>query len=133
MKYFFVAVVLFIATIAPAWADKAEIQKTIQSQINAFQEDDFEVAFEFASPNIQRIFKSSKRFGVMVSQSYPMVYRPADVRFLELESVQDEFWQKLQIQDQQGRYHILAYQMISVDGSWLINGVQLLPSDEIGV
>jgi hypothetical protein len=109
MKYFFVAVVLLIATIAPAWADKAEIQKTIQSQINAFQEDDFEVAFEFASPNIQRIFKSSKRFGVMVSQSYPMVYRPADVRFLELESVQDEFWQKLQIQDQQGRYHIMAY------------------------
>ena len=50
MKYFFVAVVLLIATIAPAWADKAEIQKTIQSQINAFQEDDFEVAFEFASP-----------------------------------------------------------------------------------
>ena len=38
------AVVLLIATIAPAWADKAEIQKTIQSQINAFQEDDFEVA-----------------------------------------------------------------------------------------
>jgi hypothetical protein len=133
MKYFFVAVVLLIATIAPAWADKAEIQKTIQSQINAFQEDDFEVAFEFASPNIQRIFKSSKRFGVMVSQSYPMVYRPADVRFLELEAVQDEFWQKLQIQDQQGRYHIMAYRMISVDGKWLINGVQLLPSDEIGV
>ena len=133
MKYFFVAVVLFIATITPAWANKAEIQKTIQSQINAFQEDDFGVAFEFASPNIQRIFKSSKRFGIMVSQSYPMVYRPADVRFLELESVQDEFWQKLQIQDRQGRYHIMAYRMINVDGRWLINGVQLLPSDEIGV
>ena len=69
MKYFFVVVVLFIATITPAWANKAEIQKTIQSQINAFQEDDFGVAFEFASPNIQRIFKSSKRFGIMVSQS----------------------------------------------------------------
>jgi len=27
----------------------------------------------------------------------------------------------------------MAYRMISVDGRWLINGVQLLPSDEIGV
>ena len=133
MKYFFVVVVLFIATITPAWANKAEIQKTIQSQINAFQEDDFGVAFEFASPNIQRIFKSSKRFGIMVSQSYPMVYRPADVRFLELETIQEEFWQKVQIQDRQGRYHIMAYRMVSVDGKWLINGVQLLPSEEIGV
>ena len=133
MKYFFVAVVLFIATITPAWANKAEIQKTIQSQINAFQEDNFGVAFEFASPNIQRIFKSSKRFGIMVSQSYPMVYRPADVRFLELETIQEEFWQKVQIQDRQGRYHIMAYRMVSVDGRWLINGVQLLPSEEIGV
>ena len=133
MKYFFVVVVLFIATITPAWANKAEIQKTIQLQINAFQEDDFGVAFEFASPNIQRIFKSSKRFGIMVSQSYPMVYRPADVRFLELETIQEEFWQKVQIQDRQGRYHIMAYRMVSVDGRWLINGVQLLPSEEIGV
>ena len=133
MKYFFVVVVLFIATITPAWANKAEIQKTIQSQINAFQEDDFGVAFEFASPNIQRIFKSSKRFGIMVSQSYPMVYRPADVRFLELETIQEEFWQKVQIQDRQGRYHIMAYRMVSVDGRWFINGVQLLPSEEIGV
>jgi hypothetical protein len=133
MKYFCVVVVLFIATITPAWANKAEIQKTIQSQINAFQEDDFGVAFEFASPNIQRIFKSSKRFGIMVSQSYPMVYRPADVRFLELETIHEEFWQKVQIQDRQGRYHIMAYRMVSVDGRWLINGVQLLPSEEIGV
>ena len=133
MKYFLVVVVLFIATITPAWANKAEIQKTIQLQINAFQEDDFGVAFEFASPNIQRIFKSSKRFGIMVSQSYPMVYRPADVRFLELETIQEEFWQKVQIQDRQGRYHIMAYRMVSVDGRWLINGVQLLPSEEIGV
>lgn len=133
MKYVFVAVALWVSTILPAWADKAEIQKTIQLQITAFQEDDFVVAFEFASPNIKRIFQSSNRFGIMVSQSYPMVYRPADIKFLQLETIQDEFWQKVQIQDQQGRYHIMAYRMIDVDGRWLINGVQLLPSEEIGV
>ena len=133
MKYFFVAVALLVATSVPGWADKAEIQKTIQLQLEAFQEDDFEAAFEFASPNIQKIFQSSKRFGVMVSQSYPMVHRPADVRFLEFETLEDEVWQKVQIKDKQGRFHIMAYRMISVDSRWLINGVQLLPSDEIGV
>ena len=133
MKYAFIAVALWVATIVPAWADKAEIQKTIQLQISAFQEDNFVAAFEFASPNIKRIFQSSNRFGIMVSQGYPMVYRPADVKFLQLEIIQDEFWQKVQIQDQQGRYHIMAYRMIDVDGRWLINGVQLLPSEETGV
>ena len=133
MKYVFVAVALWVAAIVPAWADKAEIQKTIQLQITAFQEDDFVVAFEFASPNIKRIFQSSNRFGIMVSQSYPMVHRPADVRFLEFETLEDEVWQKVQIKDKQGRFHIMAYRMISVDNRWLINGVQLLPSDEIGV
>ena len=29
MKYFFVAVVLLIATIAPAWADKAKIRMIV--------------------------------------------------------------------------------------------------------
>jgi hypothetical protein len=35
--------------------------------------------------------------------------------------------------DQQGRYHVMAYRMILLDGQWLINGVQLLPSEETGV
>jgi hypothetical protein len=69
----------------------------------------------------------------MVSQSYPMVYRPADVRFLELETIHEEFWQKVQIQDQKGRFHVRAYRMLNIGGKWLINGVQLLPSEEIGV
>ena len=54
-------------------------------------------------------------------------------KFLELETIEGEFWQKVRIQDQQGRFHVMAYRMVSLDGKWLINGVQLLPSEEIGV
>ena len=133
MKYFFFIVGLWVFWFTPAWSDEGKIQTTIQSQIEAFQRDDLVAAFEYASPNIQTIFKSSKRFGLMVQRGYPMVYRPSDVKFLELETIEGEFWQKVRIQDQQGRFHVMAYRMISLDGKWLINGVQLLPSEEIGV
>ena len=62
-----------------------------------------------------------------------MVHRPAKIKFLELETIANEFWQKVQIKDEQGRFHVMAYRMISVDDKWLINGVQLLPSEEVGV
>ena len=133
MKYFFLIFGLWALWFTPAWSDEGKIQTTIQSQIEAFQRDDLVAAFEYASPNIQTIFKSSKRFGLMVQRGYPMVYRPSDVKFLELETIEGEFWQKVRIQDQQGRFHVMAYRMISLDGKWLINGVQLLPSEEIGV
>ena len=133
MKYFFLIVGLWAHWFTPAWSDEGKIQTTIQSQIEAFQRDDLVAAFEYASPNIQTIFKSSKRFGLMVQRGYPMVYRPSDIKFLELETIEGEFWQKVRIQDQQGRFHVMAYRMISLDGKWLINGVQLLPSEEIGV
>ena len=133
MKYFFLVVGLWAFWFTPAWSDEGKIQTTIQSQIEAFQRDDLVAAFEYASPNIQIIFKSSKRFGLMVQRGYPMVYRPSDIKFLELETIEGEFWQKVRIQDQQGRFHVMAYRMISLDGKWLINGVQLLPSEEIGV
>lgn len=133
MKYFFLIVGLWALWFTPAWSDEGKIQTTIQLQIEAFQRDDLVAAFEYASPNIQTIFKSSKRFGLMVQRGYPMVYRPSDIKFLELETIEGEFWQKVRIQDQQGRFHVMAYRMISLDGEWLINGVQLLPSEEIGV
>ena len=133
MKYFFLIFGLWALWFTPAWSDEGKIQATIQLQIEAFQRDDLVAAFEYASPNIQTIFKSSKRFGLMVQRGYPMVYRPSDIKFLELETIEGEFWQKVRIQDQQGRFHVMAYRMISLDGKWLINGVQLLPSEEIGV
>ena len=133
MKYFFLIVGLWALWFTPAWSDEGKIQTTIQSQIEAFQRDDLVAAFEYASPNIQTIFKSSKRFGLMVQRGYPMVYRPSDIKFLELETIEGEFWQKVRIQDQQGRFHVMAYRMISLGGKRLINGVQLLPSEEIGV
>ena len=133
MRKFILAIAFWIAASLPAWAESKAIETTIRAQITAFQADDFERAFTYASPTIQQIFLAPDVFGRMVRQGYPMVYRPSEIAFLELATVEGYFLQKVQIRDSQGRYHIMAYQMVQLDDVWRINGVQLLPSQEVGV
>ena len=108
------------------------IEATIGAQIDAFKADDFATAFSFASPNIQGFFGGSERFGQMVRNGYPMVWRPSDVQFLELRDVAGALWQRVQIRDQSGTLHALDYQMIQQDGDWRINGVQLVRLPDVG-
>lgn len=110
----------------------AEIEGVISSQIEAFLADDFATAFTFASPNIQGMFGSSDRFGVMVRQGYPMVWRPGDVSFLELKEVGPYQMQRVLIVDREGVPHMLEYQMIPSENGWKINGVILLRAPAVG-
>jgi hypothetical protein len=91
----------------PALAQEEPIQKTIQSQLDAFQADDFARAFTFASPNIKGIFGTAENFGAMVKNGYPMVHRPAEVQMGELREVAGNLWQRVKIIDQAGRGHLL--------------------------
>ena len=109
-------------------AQEADIQATIDSQLQAFQVDDFGAAFEFASPNLQRLFQTPENFQRMVTQGYPMVWRPGDVRYLELREQGSTYWQRVMITDQNGRVHILDYRMLETGEGWRINGVQILDS-----
>jgi len=102
MRKFILAIAFWIAAALPAWADSKAIETTIRAQINAFQADDFERAFTYASPTIQQIFRAPDVFGRMVRQGYPMVYRPSEIAFLELATVEGYFWQKVQIRDEPG-------------------------------
>ncbi len=113
-------------------ARNVAIEGTIQSQIDAFQVDDFAAAFAFASLNIRRIFGSSDNFGSMVRQGYPMVWRPAEVRFLELQELDGRMVQRVMIRDQAGVFHVLEYQMQPGPDGWQINGVRIVPQAEVG-
>ena len=125
--------VLFAACLAlPAAAQEDPIQNTIRSQITALEQDDFPTAFSFASPSIKGIFGTADNFGMMVRQGYPMVHRPGTVKMLDLREVAGNLWQRVMITDQQGRTHLLDYQMIETPQGWQINGVQLLPSVGVG-
>ncbi|MEM9638352.1 MAG: DUF4864 domain-containing protein, partial [Pseudomonadota bacterium] len=88
---------LTLGTALPA--QEADIQATIDSQLQAFQVDDFGAAFEFASPNLKRLFQTPENFQRMVTQGYPMVWRPGDVRYLELREQGSTYWQRVMITD----------------------------------
>lgn len=126
MRRFLLVVSLSVGLGSGAFAQNAEIEANISAQIQAFKADDFATAFTFASPSIQRLFQTPDNFGQMVRNGYPMVWRPADIRFLELREIAGALWQKVMITDANGRVHILDYQMIPLEGGWKINGVQLL-------
>lgn len=115
-----------------AHAQDNPIATTITDQIAAFQADDFDTAFSYASPNIKRLFGSPERFGQMVRDGYPMVHRPAEVTMLEQRPMDGRVMQRVMIRDQSGRLHMLAYQMIETQDGWQINGVQLLRAPEVG-
>ena len=108
------------------------ITGVIQSQIDAFLMDDFAKAFTFASPNIKRMFGNSERFGQMVRQGYPMVWRPAEVEFLGQEPKGGAVHQQVLIRDQAGVAHVLEYQMIPTAEGWQINGVWVLQAPGVG-
>ncbi len=126
MRRLLLALSLSAGLASGAFAQSAEIEANIAAQIQAFKADDFATAFTFASPNIQRLFGNPDNFGAMVRNGYPMVWRPSDVRFLELREVAGALWQKVMITDGDGAVHILDYQMIQQKNGWKINGVQLL-------
>ena len=130
MRRLLLAVSLSAGLATGAFAQSAEIEANIAAQIQAFKADDFVTAFTFASPNIQNFFGTPENFGAMVRNGYPMVWRPAEVRFLELREVAGALWQKVMITDGNGQLHVLDYQMIQQENGWKINGVQLLGNSD---
>ena len=128
------ALLVLTAAAAPAQeARNPDIEGVIRQQMDAFLKDDVGTAFALASPAIKGLFGSAERFGAMVQQGYPMVWRPADVRFGPLRDVAGRLWQRVIVTDAEGRVHALDYQMIPAgEGGWQINGVQILPAPDVG-
>lgn len=122
--------VLALVLGAPLLAQDADIEGVIRGQIEAFLADDFDAAFAFASPAIKGIFGDPDRFGTMVREGYPMVWRPAEVTFLGLEDRGGATIQKVLIRDQDGALHVLAYQMLRTETGWQINGVSILRASD---
>jgi len=130
MRRFWVSIVFVLMLGGAAQAQEADIKGVISNQIDAFEVDDFERAFTYASPMIQQLFGSPQNFGTMVRNGFPMVWRPAELRFLELRKTETGLWQRVMVTDRAGRVHLLDYQMITSKGGWKINAVQ--PVQAIG-
>ncbi|MEM1362038.1 MAG: DUF4864 domain-containing protein [Pseudomonadota bacterium] len=114
-------------------SDQDAITGIIDDQITAFLADDFETAFKFASPGIRGMFGTPERFGRMVREGYPMVWRPSNVEYLDLRQEADGFTQRVMVRDSSGATWLLDYSMIQRPEGWRINGVRLLTAPPTGV
>ena len=133
MRPLLFAIALLFGLTGPLSAQNAEIESTISGQFDAFRSNDFDRAFTYASPTIKGIFGNSENFGAMVSNGYPMVRNPAEVRYLELREVAGGLWQRVEVTGGDGSVHILDYQMVQTEDGWKINAVQLLDRPDVAV
>jgi len=109
-----------------AQADAQAIRAVIEAQLAAFAADDANTAFSFATAEIQKTFGSPENFMDMVRTSYPVVYHPAGVVFLEPVQIEAEVAQAVQMVDDSDRVWVALYRMQrQPDNSWRIGGCVL--------
>ncbi|NEQ43921.1 MAG: DUF4864 domain-containing protein [Leptolyngbya sp. SIOISBB] len=113
-------------TLTPA--DKADIGVVIQQQMAAFQANDAELAFSFASPGIQSQFQTAAQFMAMVQTLYEPVYRPQSVDFGSVELIRGQPVQAVTVLGPDGAWMTAYYRMEQqADNSWRIAGCVLVP------
>lgn len=107
-------------------SDADAIRGIIGQQLQAFQVDDGNLAFSFASPVLQEKFGDPGTFMEMVRGGYDPVYRPSEVEFRELALQGPVPVQDVLFVDRSGKAWLAHYSMTRLaDGSWRISGVWL--------
>jgi hypothetical protein len=112
--------------------DRQAIRSIIQNQMQAFQKDDGERAFSYATPMIHDLFRTADNFMAMVKGGYMPVYRPRQVEFRDIVDFQGQLTQRVRVVGPDGKPVTALYFMErQPDGSWLINGCMLTEDDDI--
>lgn len=110
-----------------AKGDAAAFREIITSQIMAFQADNADAAFAFATPKLQQIFRSPENFISMVRQGYAPVYRPKSFEFAQAELKNGQPTQIVTIVGPSGTLWAALYTFErQPNGSWRISGVYLV-------
>ncbi len=108
-------------------ADQAEIEAVITRQMEAFARDDGPAAFDFATPELRRIFGSAERFMAMVRGQYQPVYRPRKMQFGEAREADGTIVQEVGVIGPDGVPRTALYTMErQPDGTWRIAACVLL-------
>lgn len=111
--------------------DRATIKAIISEQLQAFQQDDGDRAFSFASPSIQQQFQTPQRFLKMVKTAYPPVYRPRSVVFETLAIADGQWVQSVLLMDSAGDVVRALYLMNhEPTQGWRIGGCLLVGVEE---
>lgn len=111
-----------------AAGDLSAIRSVIESQIDAFRQDDGAAAYGYASPTIKQIFPSVGAFMDMVRGQYQPVYHPRSVAFGPLAEGASGLEQKVFLVGPDGARYVALYTLQrQPDGTWKIDSCVLLP------
>ena len=133
MKYLFIfiqkslfTIMLAMSLLSAASAQLNEttaeaVKNTVQAQLNAFANDDADLAFSYAAPSILAIFETPQNFMAMVQHAYPVVYRPAKLLFLAAAGTSSAVVLPVKMWDKEGQSWMATYKLeLQADGRWLI-------------
>ena len=102
-------------------------QDIIESQIQAFQNKNAELAYSFASPMIKLRFNNPKEFMSMVKSFYEPVYNPKQYYFINSKYFEGSIYHQLQIISQSNMSYLATYSLIKDENEWKISGCSVKP------
>ncbi|MBA3449155.1 MAG: DUF4864 domain-containing protein [Pseudaminobacter sp.] len=128
--------VLLAFCAAPASSGEAEIkaaQGAIDGQLKAFSLNDNAGAYEFAAPNVKRIFPTLDAFMGMVTGAYQPVHKPRNYAFGKAEEMSPtSIVQQVLLVGPDGKDYEAVYTLeLQPDGSYRITGVSLRASNSL--
>lgn len=115
-------------------ADAKAIQSVVQSQLDAFAQDDAAHAFALATSSTRQQLGSADNFLTLVREMYRPVYRNRLAIFATPEIVNGQVIQAVRLTDPDSRVWIAIYWMErESDGDWKIDNCQLLATESISI
>ena len=104
-----------------------ETQFIIESQIQAFLDENAELAYSFAAPLIKMKFNNPLEFMSMVKNYYEPVYNPKQFYFIDARYFEGAIYHQLQVVSQQDESFLATYSLIQNEGEWKISGCAVYP------
>ena len=107
--------------------DFDETQFIIESQIQAFLDENAELAYSYAAPLIKMKFNNPLEFMSMVKNYYEPVYNPKQFYFIDARYFEGAIYHQLQVVSQQDESFLATYSLIQDEGKWKISGCAVYP------
>ena len=104
-----------------------ETQFIIESQIQAFLDENAELAYSYAAPLIKMKFNNPLEFMSMVKNYYEPVYNPKQFYFIDARYFEGAVYHQLQVISQQNESFLATYSLIQDEGIWKISGCAVYP------
>lgn len=133
LKKFILIIITFLSISGLAKSETSfekeftETQLIIESQIQAFLDENADLAYSYAAPLIKMKFTNPIEFMSMVKNYYEPVYNPKQFYFLDAKYYEGAIYHQLQVISQKNESFLATYSLIQDEGQWKISGCAVYP------